>query len=140
MGAPRVCLNSVLTVEAGQPGSHQGKGWEGSTNHVVDVLNREREHLVFLLWGSYAQAKGKVIDPQRHRVLKAPHPSPLSAHRGFLGCRHFCRRQPVPGTDRAGADRLVAAARRALVCGGYRPDIGVTGGCAGGGMVRASVP
>ena len=82
-------LNSVLTVEAGQAGSHQGKGWEGFTDHVVDVLNRERENLVFLLWGSYAQAKGKVIDPRRHRVLKAPHPSPLSAHRGFLGCRHF---------------------------------------------------
>ncbi|QNN45415.1 uracil-DNA glycosylase [Thermomonas brevis] len=82
-------LNSVLTVEAGQPGSHQGKGWEGFTDHVVDVLNREREHLVFLLWGSYAQKKGAVIDPRRHRVLKAPHPSPLSAHRGFLGCRHF---------------------------------------------------
>ena len=82
-------LNSVLTVEAGQPGSHQGRGWEGFTDHVVDVLNREREHLVFLLWGSYAQKKGAVIDPRRHRVLKAPHPSPLSAHRGFLGCRHF---------------------------------------------------
>ncbi|MCF7221636.1 uracil-DNA glycosylase [Marilutibacter chinensis] len=82
-------LNAVLTVEAGRPGSHQGKGWEGFTDHVVDVLNREREGLVFLLWGSYAQAKGKVIDPRRHRVLKAPHPSPLSAHRGFLGCGHF---------------------------------------------------
>lgn len=82
-------LNSVLTVEAGQAGSHQGKGWEGFTDHVVDVLNREREHLVFLLWGSYAQKKGAVIDPRRHRVLKAPHPSPLSAHRGFLGCGHF---------------------------------------------------
>ncbi|QDH71320.1 uracil-DNA glycosylase [Marilutibacter alkalisoli] len=82
-------LNAVLTVEAGRAGSHQGKGWEGFTDHVVDVLNREREGLVFLLWGSYAQAKGKVIDPRRHRVLKAPHPSPLSAHRGFLGCRHF---------------------------------------------------
>ncbi|HEY9253715.1 MAG TPA: uracil-DNA glycosylase [Stenotrophomonas sp.] len=82
-------LNAVLTVEEGKPGSHQGKGWEGFTDHVVDVLNREREGLVFLLWGSYAQAKGKVIDPRRHKVLKAPHPSPLSAHRGFLGCRHF---------------------------------------------------
>ena len=82
-------LNSVLTVEAGQPGSHQGKGWEGFTDHVVDVLNRERKHLVFLLWGSYAQKKGAVIDARRHRVLKAPHPSPLSAHRGFLGCGHF---------------------------------------------------
>ncbi len=82
-------LNSVLTVEEGRAGSHQGKGWEGFTDHVIDVLNREREGLVFLLWGSYAQAKGKVIDARRHRVLKAPHPSPLSAHRGFLGCRHF---------------------------------------------------
>lgn len=82
-------LNAVLTVEDGRAGAHQGKGWEGFTDHVVDVLNREREGLVFLLWGSYAQAKGKVIDPRRHRVLKAPHPSPLSAHRGFLGCGHF---------------------------------------------------
>ncbi len=82
-------LNSVLTVEDGKPGSHQGKGWEGFTDHVVDVLNREREGLVFLLWGSYAQKKGAVIDPRRHRLLKAPHPSPLSAHRGFLGCGHF---------------------------------------------------
>jgi uracil-DNA glycosylase len=82
-------LNSVLTVEDGKPGSHQGRGWEGFTDHVVDVLNREREQLVFLLWGSYAQKKGAVIDPRRHRVLRAPHPSPLSAHRGFLGCGHF---------------------------------------------------
>lgn len=82
-------LNAVLTVEDGRAGAHQGKGWEGFTDHVVDVLNREREGLVFLLWGSYAQAKGKVIDSARHRVLKAPHPSPLSAHRGFLGCGHF---------------------------------------------------
>jgi uracil-DNA glycosylase len=82
-------LNAVLTVEDGRAGAHQGKGWEGFTDHVVDTLNREREGLVFLLWGSYAQAKGKVIDPSRHRVLKAPHPSPLSAHRGFLGCGHF---------------------------------------------------
>ena len=82
-------LNAVLTVEEGRAGSHQGKGWEGFTDHVVEVLNREREGLVFMLWGSYAQAKGKVIDPQRHRVLRSTHPSPLSAHRGFLGCGHF---------------------------------------------------
>lgn len=82
-------LNSVLTVEEGRPGSHQGKGWEGFTDHVVDTLNREREGLVFMLWGSYAQAKGKVIDARRHRVLKTTHPSPLSAHRGFLGSGHF---------------------------------------------------
>lgn len=82
-------LNAVLTVEAGRAGAHQGKGWEGFTDHVVDVLNEQREGLVFLLWGSYAQAKGKRIDTRRHRVLKAPHPSPLSAHRGFIGCGHF---------------------------------------------------
>jgi uracil-DNA glycosylase len=82
-------LNAVLTVEEGRAGAHQGKGWEGLTDHVVETLNRERDGLVFLLWGSYAQAKGKVIDSRRHRVLRAPHPSPLSAHRGFLGCRHF---------------------------------------------------
>jgi len=82
-------LNAVLTVEEGRAGAHAGKGWEGFTDHVVDALNREREGLVFLLWGSYAQAKGRVIDTSRHRVLRAPHPSPLSAHRGFLGCGHF---------------------------------------------------
>ncbi|MBP7656325.1 uracil-DNA glycosylase [Pseudoxanthomonas mexicana] len=82
-------LNAVLTVEEGRAGAHQGKGWEGFTDHAIETLAREREGLVFLLWGSYAQAKGKVIDTRRHRVLRAPHPSPLSAHRGFLGCGHF---------------------------------------------------
>ena len=82
-------LNAVLTVEEGRAGAHQGKGWEGFTDHAIETLASEREGLVFLLWGSYAQAKGKVIDPRRHRVLKAPHPSPLSAHRGFFGCGHF---------------------------------------------------
>ncbi|MFT4198838.1 MAG: uracil-DNA glycosylase [Pseudoxanthomonas sp.] len=84
-------LNSVLTVEEGRAGSHQGKGWEGFTDHVIQTLAGEREGLVFMLWGSYAQAKGKVIDSRRHCVLRAPHPSPLSAHRGFLGCRHFSK-------------------------------------------------
>jgi uracil-DNA glycosylase len=84
-------LNAVLTVEEGRAGAHQGKGWEGFTDHIVETLNREREHLVFLLWGSYAQAKGKMIDTSKHRVLKAPHPSPLSAHRGFIGCGHFSK-------------------------------------------------
>lgn len=84
-------LNAVLTVEEGKAGAHQRKGWEGFTDHVVDVLNREREDLVFLLWGSYAQAKGKVIDTNRHCVLRTTHPSPLSAHRGFLGSGHFSK-------------------------------------------------
>ena len=84
-------LNAVLTVERGLAGSHQGKGWEGFTDSVIDHLNREREGLVFLLWGSYAQAKGALIDSRRHRVLSAPHPSPLSAHRGFIGCGHFSK-------------------------------------------------
>ncbi len=82
-------LNAVLTVEDGRAGAHQGKGWEGFTDHVIETLSREREHLVFLLWGSYAQKKGAVIDARRHCVLRAPHPSPLSAHRGFFGCGHF---------------------------------------------------
>ena len=82
-------LNAVLTVEAAQAGSHQGKGWEGFTDHIVETLNGEREGLVFMLWGSYAQAKGRIIDARRHCVLRAPHPSPLSAHRGFIGCGHF---------------------------------------------------
>ncbi|SFN01372.1 uracil-DNA glycosylase [Dokdonella immobilis] len=82
-------LNAVLTVERGQPGSHQGRGWEEFTDSCIAALDREREGLVFLLWGSHAQAKGRLIDARRHRVLKAPHPSPLSAHRGFLGCGHF---------------------------------------------------
>lgn len=84
-------LNSVLTVERGLAGSHQGKGWEGFTDRIVDCLNREREGLVFLLWGSPAQTKGKLVDTSRHKVLKAPHPSPLSAHRGFIGCGHFSK-------------------------------------------------
>lgn len=84
-------LNSVLTVEAGRAASHQGHGWEGFTDHVIDVLNREREHLVFMLWGRYARDKGRLLDRQRHRVLTAPHPSPLSAYHGFIGCGHFSR-------------------------------------------------
>lgn len=84
-------LNAVLTVERGQAGAHQGKGWEQFTDRVVAELDRGREGLVFMLWGSYAQKKGASIDSKRHLVLKAPHPSPLSAHRGFLGCRHFSR-------------------------------------------------
>ncbi len=84
-------LNSVLTVEQGQAGSHQGKGWEKFTDAVVQMLSDAREGLVFMLWGSYATKKGAAIDRGKHLVLKAPHPSPLSAHRGFLGCRHFSK-------------------------------------------------
>jgi len=82
-------LNAVLTVEHGQAGSHQGKGWETFTDAVVQSLTDGRDGLVFMLWGSYAQKKGAAIDRRKHLVLKAPHPSPLSAHRGFLGCKHF---------------------------------------------------
>lgn len=82
-------LNAVLTVERGQAGSHQGKGWEQFTDRVVSELNSGRDGLVFMLWGGYAKKKGAVIDREKHLVLNAPHPSPLSAHRGFLGCGHF---------------------------------------------------
>lgn len=82
-------LNAVLTVEDSNANAHQGKGWEQFTDKVIETINQQCEHVVFMLWGSYAQKKGSVIDPQKHLVLKAPHPSPLSAHRGFLGCRHF---------------------------------------------------
>ncbi len=82
-------LNAVLTVERGQAGSHQGKGWETFTDTVVRVLNDEGDGLVFMLWGSYALRKGAMINRKKHLVLTAPHPSPLSAHRGFLGCKHF---------------------------------------------------
>lgn len=82
-------LNSVLSVESGHAASHQGKGWERFTDRVIEVINEAREGVVFLLWGGYAQRKGQKIDAQRHCVLKAPHPSPLSAHRGFFGCGHF---------------------------------------------------
>jgi uracil-DNA glycosylase len=82
-------LNACLTVRAGQPGSHHGKGWEEFTNAAVTALNQEKEGLVFLLWGKPAQVKGSIIDPKRHHVLKAAHPSPFSAHSGFFGTRHF---------------------------------------------------
>jgi uracil-DNA glycosylase len=82
-------LNATLTVEAANAGSHQGKGWEKFTDAVVRALNERGEHIVFMLWGAYAQKKGAFIDRKKHLVLEAPHPSPLSAHRGFLGCGHF---------------------------------------------------
>lgn len=85
-------LNSVLTVEAGQPTSHQKHGWEDFTNYVIDVLNEQCENIVFILWGAYAQRKGQRIDPNKHLVLKAAHPSPLAANRGgFFGCKVFSK-------------------------------------------------
>lgn len=84
-------LNATLTVESGKAGSHQGKGWEHFTDQIIAVLNAQREGLVFILWGSYAQKKGAGIDRKRHLVLQSPHPSPLSARRGFFGNRHFSR-------------------------------------------------
>jgi uracil-DNA glycosylase len=88
-------LNASLTVRAGQPGSHQGKGWETFTNAAVQALNDRMEGLVFLLWGKPAQVKGSIIDPKRHHVLKAAHPSPFSAHSGFFGTRHFSKTNAI---------------------------------------------
>ena len=96
-------LNSVLTVEQANAGSHQGRGWERFTDRVIEVINAERKNVVFMLWGSYAQKKGQVIDATKHHVLSAPHPSPLSAYRGFFGCRHFSK------------------ANEYLVAAGYKP-------------------
>ena len=82
-------LNATLTVEAGKAGSHQGKGWETFTDAAIKALSDRREGLVFMLWGSYAQQKGRVIDRSKHLVLESSHPSPLSVYRGFDGCGHF---------------------------------------------------
>jgi uracil-DNA glycosylase len=82
-------LNAVLTVEDSRAGAHANKGWEKFTDKVIYELANKRENLVFMLWGSYAQKKAEAVNPEKHLVLKAPHPSPLSAHRGFLGCKHF---------------------------------------------------
>lgn len=84
-------LNAMLTVEDNKAGSHQNKGWEQFTDKVIQLLNEQREGIVFLLWGSYAQKKGQYIDTKKHLVLKAPHPSPLSAYRGFFGTKHFSK-------------------------------------------------
>ena len=84
-------LNATLTVRAGSAGSHQGKGWETFTDAVVKMLSVDRQHLVFILWGAYAQRKGAVIDRSNHLVIESPHPSPLSAHRGFFGSKPFSR-------------------------------------------------
>jgi uracil-DNA glycosylase len=82
-------LNSCLTVRANQAASHRGCGWESFTDGVVKMLNSEREHLVFMLWGNFAKSKSLLINKQKHLVLSAAHPSPLSAYQGFMGCRHF---------------------------------------------------
>ena len=82
-------LNATLTVQAHSAGSHQGRGWETFTDAVIRKVAEEKEHVVFMLWGNYAQQKGAVVDGQKHLVLKSVHPSPLSAYRGFIGCGHF---------------------------------------------------
>lgn len=82
-------LNATLTVEAHKAGSHQGKGWETFTDAVIRTIANQKENIVFMLWGNYAQQKGAVINPNKHKVLKSVHPSPLSAYRGFIGCGHF---------------------------------------------------
>lgn len=84
-------LNSVLTVNQGQAASHQGKGWEQFTDKIISLLNEKLENIVYLLWGNYAQKKGVNIDPSKNLILTSVHPSPLSAHRGFLGCKHFSK-------------------------------------------------
>ena len=84
-------LNTSLTVEQGNAGSHAGAGWQRFTDRIIEVVSERRPHLVFLLWGAHAQSKARLIDPTRHLILKSAHPSPLSAHRGFLGNGHFSR-------------------------------------------------
>ena len=84
-------LNSVLTVEMSKPGSHRDRGWERFTDQIIAEVNAKAEPVVFILWGSYAQKKAAFVDSSRHLVLRAAHPSPLSAHNGFLGCRHFSK-------------------------------------------------
>jgi uracil-DNA glycosylase len=82
-------LNATLTVEAGNAGSHQKKGWEEFTDAVIKTISEQKEHVSFMLWGAFAQSKANLIDAKKHLVLKAPHPSPLSAHKGFFDCKHF---------------------------------------------------
>ncbi|MES2628764.1 MAG: uracil-DNA glycosylase [Bacteroidota bacterium] len=84
-------LNATLTVRANSPGSHQNKGWEEFTDAVIRRISQEKKHLVFMLWGAYAQKKGQIIDPQHHLVLQSAHPSPFAVHKGFFGNKHFSK-------------------------------------------------
>lgn len=88
-------LNAILTVEANKPASHQKKGWEEFTNAAIQQLSLQREGLIFMLWGNFAQQKAALIDERKHTILKAPHPSPFSAHTGFLGCGHFSKANAI---------------------------------------------
>jgi len=88
-------LNAILTVRANEAGSHQGKGWETFTDSVIHHLSRQKEGIIFLLWGKYAQAKEQLIDASKHHILKAAHPSPFSAYNGFFGCKHFSKANAI---------------------------------------------
>jgi uracil-DNA glycosylase len=88
-------LNAMLTVRANEPGSHQGKGWESFTNSVIEHLSAQKQGVIFLLWGKYAQAKETLIDGTKHHILKAAHPSPFSAYNGFMGCKHFSKTNAI---------------------------------------------
>jgi uracil-DNA glycosylase len=84
-------LNSVLTVEKNSPASHANQGWEVFTDQVIKLLNENKDNLVFILWGAYANKKSELIDTKKHLILSAAHPSPFSAHKGFFGCKHFSK-------------------------------------------------
>ncbi|HOG20441.1 MAG TPA: uracil-DNA glycosylase [Salinivirgaceae bacterium] len=88
-------LNATLTVRANMAGSHQNRGWETFTNAAIEKLSEQKSGLIFILWGAYAQAKEQIIDTSKHHILKAPHPSPLSVHRGFFGCKHFSKKNEL---------------------------------------------
>ena len=88
-------LNSTLTVRAGQPGSHQNKGWEEFTDNVILTLSKKKQNLIFLLWGRFAQKKAEIIDKEKHNILIAAHPSPYSARFGFFGCKHFSKTNEI---------------------------------------------
>ena len=88
-------LNATLTVRKNEAGSHQKKGWEQFTDKIIQVISDQREHVVFILWGMYAQKKAAAVNLNKHSVLKSPHPSPLSAHKGFFGCKHFSKTNSI---------------------------------------------